>query len=145
MSIPVVNASDGQRRISTRKPVPRIPYVSGSGGGLAPRDHDRHLAKRPTNQRWFYDSTPSSVPALVFDPPRPLNCFDSAAHHTCFQSLNPSDSDDSEDSELNDEELVESIIESTCINTLDDWGGYYIRLVKWAIEDPHGNVDQVHS
>ncbi len=115
--------SEGQRRVSNRKLVQRIPYVSGSGGGLAPKNHNQTLTRRPATQRWFYDSTPASVPALAFEPPRSLNCSDAAAHHVTFQILNPPDSDDSEDSELNDDELVlEAIIESTCINTFDNWG-----------------------
>ncbi len=57
-----------QRRASTRRPAPRIPYTSGSGGGLASKDHDRYLVRRPANQRWFYDSTPASVPSLAFEP-----------------------------------------------------------------------------
>ena len=121
-SLRLSNTSAEPRRVSTRQPVHRIPYVSGSGGGLAIKDHDRNLVRRPTNQRWFYDSTPASVPTLVFEPPRPLNCSDSSAHHACFQILNPPDSDESEDSELNDAELVEAIVESTCINTVDNWG-----------------------
>ncbi len=36
--------------------------------------------------------------------------------------LNPPDSDESEDSELTPEELVEAIIESTCMSNIDDWG-----------------------
>jgi hypothetical protein len=120
--LPLSSTIGAHRRVSTRQPAPRIPYVSGSGEGLASKDHERNLVRRPANQRWFYDSTSASVPTLAVEPPRPLNCSDSAAHHACWQILNPPDSDESEDSELNDAELVDAIIESTCINTVNDWG-----------------------
>ena len=120
---------DTQRRVSSRRPIPRIPFVGGSGGGLASRDHDQSLGKRPVNQRWFYDSTPASVPTLAFDPLRALKCSDHVTRHAFFQILNPPDSDDSEDSELTDEELVEAIIESTCINTVDLFGESAINMM----------------
>ena len=48
-----------------------------------------------------------------------------------MQIVNPPDSDESDDSELNNEELVEAIIESTCMNTVDNWGEPAIaRLVS---------------
>ncbi len=54
-SLSLPNTTEVQRRASTIRPAPRIPYASGSGGGLASKDHDRHLVRRPANQRWFYD------------------------------------------------------------------------------------------
>jgi hypothetical protein len=59
--------------------------------------------------------------------PPPLTTSDAAAHYHALQILHPLDSDDSEDSELTPEELVEAIIESTCINTLDSWGAEAIN------------------
>jgi hypothetical protein len=55
-------------------------------------------------------------------PSRPLTHADPAAHHNYLQSLNPPDSDESEDSDLIDAEFIEAVIESTCINTVDLWG-----------------------
>ncbi len=98
---------DIPRRVSSRRPVPRIPYAGGSGRGLASKDRDQNLVKRPTNQRWFYDSTPASVPTLAFDPPRALNCSDHVTRHAFFQIMNPPDSDESDDSELNGDELID--------------------------------------
>jgi hypothetical protein len=89
---------------------------------LFPKGHGRDVVKRPANQRWRYDSTPASVSALVLEPLRPLNCSDAATRHVTWQILHPPDSDESEDSELNDEELVEAIVESTDINSVDNWG-----------------------
>jgi hypothetical protein len=63
-----------------------------------------------------------SSAALKTSSSRPLNHLDSAAHHSCLQILNPPDSDDSEDEELTDAELIEAIVESTCINTVDLFG-----------------------
>ncbi len=39
------------------------------------------------------------------------------------------DSDESDDSELKPEELIEAIVESTCMNTLDGWGPEAISLM----------------
>jgi hypothetical protein len=57
--------------------------------------------------------------------------LDAASHYHALQILHPPDSDDSEDSELTPEELIEAIIESTCINTLDSWGAEAVnRMTK---------------
>ncbi len=56
-----------------------------------------------------------------------LTTSDAAVHYHALQILHPPDSGDSEDSELTPEELVEAIIESTCMNTLDSWGAEAIN------------------
>jgi hypothetical protein len=62
------------------------------------------------------------------DPP-PFTTTDAVAHYHTLQILHPPDSDDSDDSELSPQELIEAIIESTCMNTLDGWGSEAINLM----------------
>jgi hypothetical protein len=63
--------------------------------------------------------------------PLPLTTSDAAAHYHALQILHSPDSDESDDSELTPEELVEAIIESTCMRTLDDLGaGAINRMVN---------------
>ncbi len=68
--------------------------------------------------------------ASVFaNEPPPLTTADAAAHYHALQILYPPDSDLSDDSDLTPEELVEAIIESACMNTLDDWGAKSVNLM----------------
>jgi hypothetical protein len=63
-----------------------------------------------------------ALPAASSEASRPLHPTDAAAQYHALLIFNPPDSDDSEDSELTIEELVEAIIESTCMSNVDDWG-----------------------
>jgi hypothetical protein len=59
------SAPDPQsRRISNRKTNKRIPYVSGSGGGLTTKDHNPARVRKPVHQRWFYDLVPAPLTPL---------------------------------------------------------------------------------
>ncbi len=51
---------------------------------------------------------------------RPLRTTDAAAQYHALLILNPPDLEESDDSELTPEELIEAIIESTCMSCLDD-------------------------
>jgi hypothetical protein len=61
--------------------------------------------------------------------PRPFRTSDAVNHYHHLQILHPPDSDESETSELTPEELVEAIIESTCMYTVDDWGTSARRML----------------
>jgi hypothetical protein len=54
------------------------------------------------------------------DLPHPFRSSDAVNYYHFLQLRHPLDSDESENSELTPEELVEAIIESTCMNTIDD-------------------------
>jgi hypothetical protein len=47
--------------------------------------------------------------------------------------LNPPDSEESDDSELTPEELIEAIIESTCMSCLNDWGP---AAIEYMVANP---------
>jgi hypothetical protein len=57
------------------------------------------------------------------DHPPPFRTADAVAHYHFLEVVQVADSDESFDSdELTPAELVEAIIESTCLNTIDKWG-----------------------
>jgi hypothetical protein len=73
----------------------------------------------------------AGVAAVFATEPSPLTTADAAAHYHALQILHSPDSDESDDSELTPEELVEAMIESTCMRTLDDWdAGAINRMVN---------------
>jgi hypothetical protein len=51
------------------------------------------------------------------------------AHYHHLQTVHLPDSDESETSELTQEELVEAIVESTSMNTVDQWGASALRML----------------
>ncbi len=66
--------------------------------------------------------TNAGMASVFATEPLSLTTSDATAHYHAVQILHPPDSEESDDSELTPEELVEAIIESTCMHTLDDWG-----------------------
>ncbi len=56
---------------------------------------------------------------LALLPTEPLTHTDAAAQHSYSQIMHPPDSDDSNNEELTDADLIEAIVDSTCINTVD--------------------------
>jgi hypothetical protein len=63
------------------------------------------------------------------DDPSPFRTADAVAHYHSLQTVHLSDSDEPETSELTPEELVEAIIQSTCINTVDQWGDSALHML----------------
>ncbi len=53
------------------------------------------------------------------DEPPPLTTSDAEAHYHVLQILHTPDSNYSDELELSPQELIEAIVESTCMNTLD--------------------------
>jgi hypothetical protein len=68
-------------------------------------------------------------PNSSIDLTRPLNHTDAATQQFFLDVTNPPDSDESESEELTDAELIEAIVESTCLNTVDNWGEPAIRML----------------
>jgi hypothetical protein len=118
---------------------------------LSHHDADENLPLQCRSQRLAADDSEDDAPALHIDraltidevavftlagsgtasvfanEPPPLTTSDAAAHYHALQILYPPDSDESDDSELTPEELIEAIIESTCMKTLDGWGAEAIN------------------
>ncbi len=46
------------RRTSSRQMVKRVPYVGGSGGGLANKNGESSTTRKPVVERWCYDPVP---------------------------------------------------------------------------------------
>jgi hypothetical protein len=118
----------------------RAPSQPGKNGGAS--SSGDHAGQSREESHELNHAQASSQPgkngeALPDDDPseasRPLRTSDAAAHHHALLVLNPPDSDESEDSELTPEELIEAIVESTCISTLDHWGPEAIDLM---VSDP---------
>jgi hypothetical protein len=72
--LPLSNVDIGpdpqSRRASSRQTIQRVPYVGGSGGGLAKKNHNPTRMIKPVHQRWYYDSVPvltahSAIPDLT--------------------------------------------------------------------------------
>ncbi len=54
-----LNTESDPRRASSRPVVKRVPYVGGSGGGLARKNSDSLTMRKPVHERWYYDQVPS--------------------------------------------------------------------------------------
>ncbi len=113
----------------------RAPSQPGNNGGAS--SHGDHAGQSREESHELNHARASSQPgnngealpdAVSSEASRPLRTSDAAAHHHALLVLNPPDSDESEDSELTPEELIEAIIESTCMNALDNWGPKAIDL-----------------
>ncbi len=62
-------------------------------------------------------------------PYAPQNHEEAASEEFRRDVMNALDSDESENEELTDAELKEAIIESTCLNTVDNWGEPAVRMM----------------
>jgi hypothetical protein len=63
---------ESKRRASSRQVVKRIPYIGGSGEGLAKKNGGSSTRRKPVNERWSYDLVPALVvttPSSEIEPP----------------------------------------------------------------------------